>query len=102
APSVSAVRALGTALMLSFTTASSGSESACISGIATCEARHVESAAAKKETVTGQGRGRTWAHVSEAPVGRQRAGAARGRETTDYGRPTRGGARKSARQAGRP
>jgi hypothetical protein len=38
--------------MLSFTTASSGTVSACISGTATCAARQVESAAAKKETVT--------------------------------------------------
>src|SRR5262245_41514081 len=55
APRLSAVRAFGTALMLSLTTASSVAVSAWKSETATWAARQVERAAAKKETVTVSG-----------------------------------------------
>src|SRR6185295_1855049 len=52
APRFSAVRALGTALIESFTTASSGASSARSSGTERWAARQEDNAAAKNETLT--------------------------------------------------
>jgi hypothetical protein len=73
---VSAVRASGTVLMLSFTTPSSGTVSADNSGTATWVARQVESAATKKETVTiGKYGTGSEAHVIEVLAAGQRGRA---------------------------
>src|SRR5262245_23358269 len=76
APRVSAVRASGTVLMLSFTTPSKGTVSADNSGTATWVARQVDSAAAKKETVTiGKYGTSREAHVIEVLAAEQRGHA---------------------------